>query len=341
MDKKKKLLVFGVIAFIIIWIGAVFWANLTQKSQGDSANRRVAVYTVPAPKKVFGEGQFRYRNEVSFTPDASKGTVNKIYVKDGQNVNKGQVLFDYRNEQVIQQCQELEKELAALSAVVEGVDPAQQQEQASAIARQLADLKGERYKNVTAPFAGVVAIPSHSEGNTEVIMRVVDSKLQLVASISERDRLKVELGQKVTISLYGNNREIEGKITFVGNEPVSAGGEDASKVMVNSLSNYPVYAEIDAEQQDGIYPGFHAQIEVTPSDEAPRIPKTAVFDSNGQTFVWKVVDDKIYRAQITYSRWNDKYLNVLSGLEYGDRVVRQAAGEFKEGEKIAADSAED
>lgn len=116
MDKKKKLLVFGVIAFIIIWIGAVFWANLTQKSQGDSANRRVAVYTVPAPKKVFGEGQFRYRNEVSFTPDASKGTINKIYVKDGQNVNKGQVLFDYRNEQAIQQCQELEKELAALSA---------------------------------------------------------------------------------------------------------------------------------------------------------------------------------------------------------------------------------
>jgi HlyD family secretion protein len=82
-------------------------------------------------------------------------------------------------------------------------------------------------------------------------------------------------------------------------------------------------------------------MEATPAGEAPRIPKTAVFDSDGQACVWKVVNDKIHKTQITCSRWNDKYLNVLSGLEYGERIVRQADGEFKEGEKIAADSAED
>ena len=342
MTKKKKLLVFGVVAFFIIWIGAVFWANHNKESRSDSAERRVAVYTIPDPQKIYGEGQFQYQNEVSFTPDASQGTVNKIHVQDGQNVDKGQLLFGYRNEQVIQQYQELEKELAALpAAAAEGVDPAQQQEQAAAINRQLADLKGERYKNVTASFAGVVAIPSQSEGNTEEIMRLVDPKLRFVAGISERDRLKVEPGQQVLITLYSDNREIKGKITFVGNEPLTAGGEDLAAAVQNNLSTYPVHVEIDPEQQDGVYPGFHAQMEATPAGEAPRIPKTAVFDSDGQTFVWKVVDDKLHRTQITYNRWNDKYLNVESGLECGERIVRQADGEYIEGEKIAADSAED
>ena len=196
MTKKKKLLVFGVVAFFVIWIGAVFWANHTQKSQSESAERRVAVYTIPDPKKIFCEGRFQYQNEVSFTFDASQGTVNKIYVQDGQKVDKGQLLFDYKNEQAIQQYQELEKELAALTAAAEGGNPAQQQEQSAAINRQLANLKGERYKNVTAPFAGVVVIPSNNEGNTVVIMRLVDPKLLFVASISERDRLKVEPGQQ-------------------------------------------------------------------------------------------------------------------------------------------------
>jgi HlyD family secretion protein len=109
MTKKKKLLVFGVVAFFVIWIGAVFWANHTQKSQSESAERRVAVYTIPDPKKIFCEGRFQYQNEVSFTFDASQGTVNKIYVQDGQKVDKGQLLFDYKNEQAIQQYQELEK----------------------------------------------------------------------------------------------------------------------------------------------------------------------------------------------------------------------------------------
>jgi HlyD family secretion protein len=93
---------------------------------------------------------------------------------------------------------------------------------------------------VTAPFAGVVAIPAHSEGNTEVIMRLVDPKLRFVASIGERDRLKVEPGQQVLITLYSDNREIEGKITFVGNEPVAAGGEDLAAAAQNSQTAYTV-----------------------------------------------------------------------------------------------------
>ena len=67
MTKKKKLLVFGVVAFFIIWIGAVFWANHNKESRSDSAERRVAVYTIPDPQKIYGEGQFQYQNEVSFT----------------------------------------------------------------------------------------------------------------------------------------------------------------------------------------------------------------------------------------------------------------------------------
>ena len=73
MTKKKKLLVFGVVAFFIIWIGAIFWANHNKESQSDSTDRKVAVYTIPDPQKIFGEGIFQYQNEVSFTPDAEPG----------------------------------------------------------------------------------------------------------------------------------------------------------------------------------------------------------------------------------------------------------------------------
>lgn len=109
-NKKKKWIIIGVIALIIIVAAANIFMMQSKKkgSTEDVKFREVTERQLNNTKLV--SGQVKPGNIESFYADATKGKVKDIAVKEGQEVNKGDKLFSYDNEEINLQVKQAEIE---------------------------------------------------------------------------------------------------------------------------------------------------------------------------------------------------------------------------------------
>lgn len=116
-NKKKKWIIMGVIALIII-VAAVNIYIMQSKKKGSTAGdvkfTEVTERQLNNTKLV--SGQVKPGNIESFYADMAKGKVKDIAVKEGQEVNKGDKLFSYDNEEINLQVKqaEIEQKVASM-----------------------------------------------------------------------------------------------------------------------------------------------------------------------------------------------------------------------------------
>ncbi|MCQ6526076.1 MULTISPECIES: efflux RND transporter periplasmic adaptor subunit [Bacillus] len=101
-NKKKKWIIIGVIALIVI-VAAVNIFVMQGKKKGTATTDAVSFEKVTERKlnntKLIS-GQVKPGNIESFYADPTKGKVKDIAVKEGQEVEKGTKLFSYDNEEI-------------------------------------------------------------------------------------------------------------------------------------------------------------------------------------------------------------------------------------------------
>ncbi|HDR7621582.1 TPA: HlyD family efflux transporter periplasmic adaptor subunit [Bacillus mycoides] len=101
-NKKKKWIIIGVIALIVI-VAAVNIFIMQGKKKGTAKTDAVSFEKVTERKlnntKLIS-GQVKPGNIESFYADPTKGKVKDIAVKEGQEVEKGTKLFSYDNEEI-------------------------------------------------------------------------------------------------------------------------------------------------------------------------------------------------------------------------------------------------
>ncbi|PFD42939.1 efflux transporter periplasmic adaptor subunit [Bacillus cereus] len=109
-NKKKKWIIIGVIALIVI-VAAVNIFVMQGKKKGTATNDAVSFEKVTERKlnntKLIS-GQVKPGNIESFYADPTKGKVKDIAVKEGQEVEKGTKLFSYDNEEINLQMKQAE-----------------------------------------------------------------------------------------------------------------------------------------------------------------------------------------------------------------------------------------
>lgn len=107
-NKKKKWIIAGVIALIVIVAGInVFLAQGKKGSKGaDVKFAEVTERTLSNTKLI--AGQVKPGNIENFYADPTKGKVQEIAVKEGQEVKKGDTLFSYNNEEMNLQMKQAE-----------------------------------------------------------------------------------------------------------------------------------------------------------------------------------------------------------------------------------------
>lgn len=343
------------------------------KSNNKGSKEKVALYTVQGNQTLFFEGEFQNANKLVFQYDLSKGILDKVNVTDKQKVKAGDILFTYKNTQIIQQRDSLNDQLNSLKItynrlqkqadqqvtavnsisnqlaqnqtkeqIQEQLDDNKRQQQS--LTRQINDLNTKCYTEIKAPFEGIVVKGEYSEVETsKPILTLTSDKKQIVCNVGERDILKLRVDQEVNISVYGTGQSIKGKIKYVATEPtennmVSMG----SAVQVNSgasgssvggsTSYYTV--NIEPDNVDGLYSGFHVQVSTKASNDIPKIPKTAVFTEGEISYVWVVKDGVLKKTEVEVTDWNEKYVQVKKGVTFEDKVVRQSKDSMKEGDKI-------
>ncbi|MED0969763.1 efflux RND transporter periplasmic adaptor subunit [Bacillus paramycoides] len=109
-NKKKKWIIIGVIALIVI-VAAVNIFVMQGKKKDTATNDAVSFEKVTERKlnntKLIS-GQVKPGNIESFYADPTKGKVKDIAVKEGQEVEKGTKLFSYDNEEINLQMKQAE-----------------------------------------------------------------------------------------------------------------------------------------------------------------------------------------------------------------------------------------
>jgi HlyD family secretion protein len=155
--------------------------------------------------------------------------------------------------------------------------------------------------------------------------------LELESNILADDIYNVHIGNEVEVSgkAIGDSK-LKGKVIKIAPE---------AKNITSSLGVNQKRVAVTIEITDGIEglkPGFDldSKIITKMKNDTLIIPDTAVFDYKGNSCVFAVENGKTILKQIKKGIESDKTIEVLEGLEEGEKIILKPDNNIKEGIKI-------
>lgn len=374
---KKKYII--AIVTVVILAGVGVGSYFLKQSMNKESVATMEIYTVPSTDKVFVNGKIEPEKVENIFLDATKGTVDKVEVENGDVVEKGDILFTYKNDQVQSQVEQLELQLNSAKNQKEEINKqnaeAKKQledlkkaglenqmpqggqmpnlgqnaggeistgsvdEQIKLLEKQIKALKDKEYYKVTAPIGGKVILAESSTNPTQPYITVESGDYYISGSVNEKDQPKIKEGQEVQITILSTNKNINGKISSVGNTPIDNGASLAAQTGAQggasgNMSYYEV--KITPDSQEDLTNGFHVQASVNLDKKPIEIPKEAILSVDNEEFVFKNVDGKLVKQVITYSpkEGSEDEVIVSSGLNEEDKIVSNPTPNMKEGMNV-------
>ena len=184
-------------------------------------------------------------------------------------------------------------------------------------------------QTIEAPFSGVIGkrgISESSLGSENTIILTLDDTEKILCDLKIPEVyaaiLKKDLKLKATFSAY-KNKTYEGKIDSV-----------ASRVDAQTRSIL-ARAKIINENLE-IIPGSLLEIEIFYNDRSSlSIPDTSIMYEGSKKFVYKIIENNIIKKiEIETGVRNQGNLEVLSGLNLGDKIVAEGLTKVRPGMKI-------
>ena len=374
---KKKYII--AIVTVVILAGVGVGSYFLKQSMNKESVATMEIYTVPSTDKVFVNGKIEPEKVENIFLDATKGTVDKVEVENGDVVEKGDTLFTYKNDQVQSQVEQLELQLNSAKNQKEEINKqnaeAKKQledlkkaglenqmpqggqmpnlgqnaggeistgsvdEQIKLLEKQIKALKDKEYYKVTAPIGGKVILAESSTNPTQPYITVESGDYYISGSVNEKDQPKIKEGQEVQITILSTNKNINGKISSVGNTPIDNGASLAAQTGAQggaggNMSYYEI--KITPDSQEDLTNGFHVQASVNLDKKPIEIPKEATLSVDNEEFVFKNVDGKLVKQVITYSpkEGSEDEVIVSSGLNEEDKIVSNPTPNMKEGMNV-------
>jgi len=184
-------------------------------------------------------------------------------------------------------------------------------------------------QNIVAPFSGLIGkrgISESSLGSENTIILTLDDSKKVLCDLKIPEVyaavLKKNLKLEATFSAY------KGKIYSGRIESV------ASRVDAQTRSIL-ARAKINNENSE-IIPGSLLEIEIFYNEkEALSIPDTSVMYEGSKKFVYKIIENNIIKKiEIEIGERNKGNLEVLSGLNSGDKIIAEGLTKVRPGMKI-------
>ena len=154
--------------------------------------------------------------------------------------------------------------------------------------------------------------------------------LLFTAQVDETDIARVEPGMKTVIELNGlPDVQFEAKVERVGLESVltPTGG-----------TAFPIHArfKVDGEQ---VLLGMNgsAEVWIETIGEAATMPIEALLEEDGASYVYTVRDGRARRVAIEVGRLTDTSVEILGGLDEGDKVIVSGVTDLEDGTKVRAE----
>jgi len=255
------------------------------------------------------------------------GLIRSISVDEGDRVKVGQTLVRLDGRLLALeaaaaslQAENLAYELERLEGVAAGVIPREEidkQRYAVAEARALAKRSGAQAREtiVRAPFTGTIVARLVDEGHLATtaspLLRIADlGALELELHLPERDA--------TTIS-----RETEVELELLDGEKFRANIERRAPVVDPVTGTVKFTARADAFPEHAMPGAFvRAKLLLERQSGASTLPREAVFELDGTSYVYTIVDGHTSRVRVELGIAGSERVAILSGLDADDPVVR-------------------
>lgn len=265
------------------------------------------------------------------------GQVLAIYFKEGERVNKGQVLIRIDDRSWKAQLVGVKAELDAAEKdylrkkellAVEGSS----QEEVDNTFSKVEILKSQQQQlqvnidlaNVSAPFSGELGMRDFSEG---AFLKQGD----LITTLSANKQLKVDftIAQMHTKSIEVNKPVL----VLIGNDTLEANVYAINPIINTQTRTLNVRALLEQKLDEKVKPGTFAEVLIATDmlENAILIPTQAVIPSINEQTVYVSKNGKAVRKVIQMGNRNADNVHVLEGLSVGDTVITTGLLNIKEG----------
>ena len=203
--------------------------------------------------------------------------------------------------------------------------------------------KGSGAVSVTSPVGGyVLRVPQESEravvAGTPLVEIGDPKQLEMVTDLLSSDAVRVKPGAPVIIEDWGGERPLNGRVRLV--EPyaflkVSALGVEEQRVNVVIDFTDP----LEVIQRLGH--GYRATVRIVTwfAPDVVKVPISALFRTGGQWTVFTVdYESRARLRKVAIGHMNDQEVEVLGGLNAGDKVLLHPSDKVRDGVRVAGRS---
>lgn len=185
------------------------------------------------------------------------------------------------------------------------------------------------FTSLTADRDGVVGSTLYEVGQvvgagTPVVLIVDDTKKDVHISFTEKQYGKYSVGLPCTVTFWAfPDLQLKGTVREVAAAPnTSTGTYDAKVTLIDAPSDVVVgmTAEVSFDDPQG--------------NEQIMVPLSAMAAQSEQPAVWIVRDHKVYLQKVETGQYGNDTVEIVSGLQKGDRVVTAGVQKLHEGEEV-------
>ncbi|HEY4534063.1 MAG TPA: efflux RND transporter periplasmic adaptor subunit [Fusobacterium sp.] len=348
----RKKIILGMLLILLLGLG--LWKYQKKSKKEEKLYSVTEVHRKDGNGYIEAKGRVEVNDTISvFVDKALK--VKEIFVKEGDYVEKGQILMTFDDLSKNKLLRAMEKEKLELQKLrrnyeversLEKIGGASlnslkdMQEQIRLHELNLEELNEDFQKTasqIASPANGTISSLTAQENylvNTDSpLLKIADlSDIKIVLEIPEYNVRYLKLGEKLSLrpEIFEEKESFSGEIIRIGKiaKVSSVSSENILEVEVKPLEEIPY-----------IVPGFKvsARIQLQEESEEKRIliPKTALMEENGNFYVFRVGEGEKAAKQVVEAEiLSGQEAAVLKGLTEGDRIISNPDVTLKEGDKI-------
>lgn len=283
----------------------------------------------------------------------ASGDITAVYVKAGDTVTKGQVLFAIDTEQVANaknsvdsaqvNLQKAQSDLARMQILYDGGDLSEQEYEQYTNAVKTAQLQYNSaktsydqqvsYSSVTAPISGKVEscsaeVYDRANMNGELCVISGEGEKKVTFYVTQRMLENLAVGDSLTVEKSGNT--------------YNAMIDEINTMVDDSTGMFKVEAQL-TDTDNNAATGSTVKLTVTTgkAENVMTIPVDAVYYSGGNAYVYLYEDGKAKKASIEVGINDDDYVEVIDGLSADDLVVSTWSNNLYEGADIQLSGSSD
>ncbi|KXA16775.1 efflux transporter, RND family, MFP subunit [Fusobacterium equinum] len=350
-EMKKKVIV-GLLLMAVIGIGV--WKFHKKSEREEKVYSIISVHKKQGNGYIEAKGRVEVNDTISVFVDKSL-KVKEIFVKEGDYVEKGQILMTFDDLSKNKLLRAMERERLQLQKLKRNYEVERSLEKiGGASLNSLKDMQEEirihelnleEYQEdfqktaseIVSPANGTVSSLTAQENylvNTDTpLLKIADlSNIKIVLEIPEYNVRYLKLGEKLSLQpeIFEEKESFSGEIVRIGKiaKVSPSTSENILEVEVKPLEEIPY-----------IVPGFKvsAKIELQETKEEKRIliPKTALLEENGSFYVFSLAENQLaMKKGVEAEILSGQEAAILKGLQEGDKIIANPDVSLKEGDKI-------